>query len=459
MLVWVAAPTSPPTDPAGTRIQNCNQQVRVTSFAFTAIVNVSTCTPYAIDRRMNKISHCNAAHSQVDIGVQLSPAECHLVAEPSAELRVDGNLARRTSLPAGVYWDNALPGFGLRVRSSGHKSWVIKLRERGSQKYLTLGEPEKLAAPAARKLAQSRLANAMLDGLPQRPKQATEQTFSGYAERFWSDYARHWKPSTERRNARCLRCDLLPWFGDISLASITRSDVIRWRDSLAGSEATFNRALPVLSVMLGYAEQAGLRRAGSNPCKGTPRYSRDLPDRYLSGAEYRRLARVLTGAEEKHPSAVTAVRLLMFTGARSDEIMSLRWEYVDGTRLNLPDSKTGPKTVWLNQPALKALDVLPRSPSGPLFPAARVAKPMQLYPHWDRFRRQAALPDVRLHDLRHSFASIAIANGIPLTMIGRLLGHALPETTARYAHLADDVIADAAARVSGGIAEALGLGR
>lgn len=342
---------------------------------------------------------------------------------------------------------------------SGHKSWIVKLRERGSQKYVTLGAPETLTAPAARKLAQRRLADAMLDGLPKRPKPSSEQTFAGYAERFWSDCARRWKPSTEARNALCLRCDLLPWFGDMSVAAITRSDVLRWRDALAACPTTFNRALPVLSVMLGYAEQAGLRRAGSNPCKGSPRYKHQLPDRYLSATEYRRLARVLADAEEKQPSAVTAVQLLMFTGARSAEITSLRWEYLDGTRLRLPDSKTGPKTIWLNRPALDALDLLPRSASGPVFVGSRGGTPIKLFAPWDRPRRQAALPDVRLHDLRHSFASIAIADGIPLTMIGRLLGHALPETTARYAHLADDVIADAAARVSSGIAAALGLGR
>ena len=108
----------------------------------------------------------------------------------------------------------------------------------------------------------------MLDGLPRRPKQAPEQTFGGYAQRFWSDYATHWKPSTEARNARCLRCDLLPWFGDMSLASIARSDVIRWRDSLADSEATFNRALPVLSVMLGYAEAGGSPSRRIEPVQG-----------------------------------------------------------------------------------------------------------------------------------------------------------------------------------------------
>ena len=368
-------------------------------------------------------------------------------------------MARRTRLHSGVYWDDALPGFGLRVRTTGHKSWIVKLRERGSQAYVTLGTPPELSAPDARTLAQKRLADAMLDGLPQRPAPTMEQTFRGYAERFWSDYARHWKPSTEKRNARCLRCDLLPWFGDLSLREIARSDILRWRDSLVGRQATFNRALPVLSIMLAYAEQLGVRRTGSNPCKGTPRYSRQLPDRYLTATEYRRLARVLADAEAGYPLAVTAIRVLMFTGARSNEILSLRWEYVDGTRLNLPDSKTGPKTVWLNRPALDALDLLPRALSGPLFPAPRAGGPMQLYALWDRLRRRAALPDVRLHDLRHSFASIAIADGMPLTMIGRLLGHALPETTARYAHLADDVIADAAARVSGGIAEALGLER
>ncbi|WP_404478354.1 site-specific integrase [Novosphingobium sp. BL-52-GroH] len=152
-----------------------------------------------------------------------------------------------------------------------------------------------------------------------------------------------------------------------------------------------------------------------------------------------------------------AIRLLLFTGARRGEITGLRWEDVRSDRLCLPDSKTGPKTVWLNAPAVTVLATLQgNSTQGLVFPHEQCDRSINLAPEWLRERRSAAIPDVRLHDLRHSFASVAIAASIPLTTIGKLLGHALPETTARYAHLADDMIADSAERVCSGLARALG---
>ncbi len=149
----------------------------------------------------------------------------------------------------------------------------------------------------------------------------------------------------------------------------------------------------------------------------------------------------------------------MFTGARSGEIAGLKWAYVQPPRLVLPDSKTGPKTVYLNSPAMAVIDALPRGELDAfVFPDRNgLHRPVRLDNSWARIRRRAALPDVRVHDLRHSFASVAIADNVSLHNIGKLLGHALPETTARYAHLADDVIADAADRVCGGLAAALGV--
>ena len=159
-----------------------------------------------------------------------------------------------------------------------------------------------------------------------------------------------------------------------------------------------------------------------------------------------------------HPSEVAAIRLLLFTGARCGEIATLEWAWVKPDRLALPDSKTGAKTVYLNAPARDVMVRLKkRSGTQLVFPSNRVSTPINLGVFWTKLRRTCALPDVRLHDLRHSFASTAIMDGVPLATIGKLLGHLLPETTARYAHLADDTIADAAQRVSGSLAKCLGL--
>jgi integrase len=149
---------------------------------------------------------------------------------------------------------------------------------------------------------------------------------------------------------------------------------------------------------------------------------------------------------------------LLYTGARVGEILSLRWEWVQPPRLALPDSKTGPKTIWLNSQALTILEALPRRVDCPLvFPDKTGNAPVAVISWWTALRLRCSMPDLRIHDLRHSFASTAIMDNVPLATIGKLLGHALPETTARYAHLADDVIADAAQRVSGGLAKAMGL--
>jgi integrase len=152
------------------------------------------------------------------------------------------------------------------------------------------------------------------------------------------------------------------------------------------------------------------------------------------------------------------VRLLLFTGARLGEILNLRWEWVQPPRLLLPDSKTGAKTIWLNCQALEVLEGINRRDGVELvFPNKSGTKPIILDNWWLPFRRRCALPDVRIHDLRHSFASTAIMDNVPLATIGKLLGHVLPETTAKYAHLSDDVIGDAANRIAGSLAQAIGL--
>jgi integrase len=155
---------------------------------------------------------------------------------------------------------------------------------------------------------------------------------------------------------------------------------------------------------------------------------------------------------------VQAIRLIIYTGARRGEIENLCWEWVQPPRIMLPDSKTGPKVLYLNSQAQAVIEAMPDRPiSGPMYPALRPQGSINLTPAWAAIKHHAALPDVRIHDLRHSFASIAIADGVSLVVIGKLLGHALAETTERYAHLADEAISDAAQRVSGSLARCLGL--
>ena len=193
----------------------------------------------------------------------------------------------------------------------------------------------------------------------------------------------------------------------------------------------------------------GLRPEESNPCRGIRRYRRKGRERFLSDDEIRRLAATLSTHTRRQPLQVAAVRLLLLTGCRRGEILMLRWsDYREG-HLFLRDSKTGPRTVWLSQPARNVLDALERT-SRWVFPAPRTGGPHHgtwLERFWIEIRAEADLRDARLHDLRHTHASIALRQGETVLAIGRLLGHRSPETTLKYTHLADAMVRDAAETV------------
>jgi integrase len=197
--------------------------------------------------------------------------------------------------------------------------------------------------------------------------------------------------------------------------------------------------------MMNLAEVWRMRPNGSNPCRHIKKYRENKRERYLSEAELARLGEALTEVDQDGtvmPSAVAAIRLLIFTGARLSEILTLRWDYVEHSYLRLPDSKTGAKVIYLNPPASELLARLPRIVDNPYVipgnkPGARL---VNLQKPWRLIRARAGLEDVRIHDLRHTFASIGAASGLSLPMIGKLLGHTQAATTERYAHLADDPV-------------------
>lgn len=188
--------------------------------------------------------------------------------------KLDGNMARRKLVFDGVIWAQRLTGFGLRVRKTGYKAWIVKLSERGRPRVVTLGPVTEINARTARTSARVLIERALLDGLPvgQTVRQGRlAPLFREFAPEFWADYAHHWKPSTQQSNRRLIRRELVPIFGATRLDALTRVDALRWRDDLAGRSGVFDRALPVLAVMLGYAEQLGYRPKGSNPTRRMPR--------------------------------------------------------------------------------------------------------------------------------------------------------------------------------------------
>ncbi|MEQ1890400.1 MAG: site-specific integrase [Alphaproteobacteria bacterium] len=253
------------------------------------------------------------------------------------------------------------------------------------------------------------------------------------------------KPSTARHYRDILERIVAPKLGTHLAATVTRSDVARLHHAMNSVPYQANRMLAVLSVMFNWAEQHGYRPDGSNPCRYIGKYPESKRERFLSEAELARLADTLKKTEAdgaESPYVIAAVRLLLFTGARLNEILSLQWSHIDIERasLRLPDSKTGAKTIYLSAPALATLAVIPRIEGNPftICGGKAGAHLVNLEKPWRRIRARASLPGVRLHDLRHSFASFAASGGLSLPMIGKLLGHTQPATTARYAHLAHD---------------------
>jgi integrase len=247
-----------------------------------------------------------------------------------------------------------------------------------------------------------------------------------------------------------------------TIGDLKRLDIARLHHELSDKPYQANRVLAFLSAFFNWAEKHGLRPDGSNPCRHVEKYREGRRERFLSQAELGRLGDALREAEKDKtcsPWVIAAIRLLSFTGARRNEILTLRWEHVSEEHecLMLPDSKTGRKAIHLNAPALALLQTIPRIEGNAYVICGE--KPgrhlVNLEKPWRRIRTAAQLDDVRLHDLRHSFASVAASGGQSLVVIGKMLGHSQPATTARYAHLADDPVKAASDAVGRHIAAAM----
>jgi integrase len=256
-----------------------------------------------------------------------------------------------------------------------------------------------------------------------------------------------------------------PKLGTRKACDIERKDIAEFHHNLRDIPYQANRTLGVLSKMCNLAEVWGLRPDHSNPCRHVKKYPEQKRERFLSPEEYIALGKTLDaidtdGSESK--SAITALRLLMLTGCRLGEIMTLRWEYVDlkAREFRLPDSKTGAKVVHFGETAVDVLQSIERTPGNPWVITGRKdgARLTDLQHPWRRIRARAGLPNLRIHDLRHSYASGALALGEGLPMIGKLLGHTQVQTTARYAHLASDPVKTAASKVSDTIGKAIWKG-
>jgi integrase len=413
------------------------------------------------------------------------------------------------SLPPGATaWDPEVRGFFVR-RQRRDAFYGVKYRDKeGRQRVFTIGRhgPGDWMPDRARKEA-IRIEGLVRDGkdpAAERDQNRTAPSLAQFAGRYVAEYASaQKKPRTLVEDERLLRLRILPVLGEAKLRHLSRADVARFHAGMRKTPVAANRALALLSAILGWAERVGERPDASNPCRHVDRYPEKSRERLLTASELARLGDALdraadawtpdskaawrdlcllqakeagesnaeAQAADRMPTrdtaedwrAIAAVRLLITTGGRLGEILTLRWEWIDATRgtARLPDSKTGTKNLYLPPAALAVLDALPRLAGNPHVlagdrPGAHfigIQKP------WQRIRKLAALADLRLHDLRHAFASVAVASGDSLFIVGKILGHRQASTTERYSHLAPDPALAVATRTAERLTDLMGANR
>lgn len=393
-----------------------------------------------------------------------------------------GRISQRTiaQLKAGqVLWDDIVRGFGVR-RQRSTAVYVLKYRFRRRQRFVTIGphgspwDVDDARQEARRLLGILASKERPRDPAEERDRAASETDFAAFSKRYLAEFAAiRKKPRSIAEDTRNLEAHILPTIGKLKLSEISRSDLIQFHLSMKSTPIAANRCLALVSHIFSMAEKWGLSEFGANPCKRIDRYKEKRRERFLSEEEISRLGDALRAAETNytiHQStrrspedwrAIVCYRLLLYTGARLGEILSLQWDWIDWDRgvARLPDSKTGARDLILSQQAMTVLRSIKKRnfqlyPGNKfVLPGDKQGKPFSgIQKPWQRIRQLANLPDVRLHDLRHSFASTAVSSGHSLYIVGTLLGHQNVSTTQRYAHLSTAPIKEVSDRIATKIA-------
>jgi integrase len=351
-----------------------------------------------------------------------------------------------------IIFDSQVPGLGLRTTPTGTRIFITQGRVAGRKRRITIGFADRMTLSEARTEALQVLA-IMRQGVDPTEDRKARLRASAAQSITIRELSEQWlvefvipklKPRTVSDYRQLLARHILPALGNLAVAEIDRRHIEQRHVAMAGTPRRANYAAAVIKALLSFAIKRGLR--SNNPAVGIVPYRENRRERFLSEAEIGAAADGITAAEKSGkvgPFAAGGLRLALFTGARSGEVTAIQWSQIDWERrlVRLPDSKTNePKTIHLNDAAIAVLKHLPRV--GPYVIAG--GRRNQPYTHltraWGIARKHAGLDDVRLHDLRHSYASLALGRGVPLAVIGKLLGHRNPNTTQRYAHLARDAV-------------------
>jgi integrase len=380
-----------------------------------------------------------------------------------------------------LVWDTQQQGFGVRFWPTGAKIFQVKARINGKQRWFNVGRyGTNKTLDEAREKAAKILGNIAdkKDPAAEREEERNAITVKELCALYLKEGCATKKETTLVSDRGRILRHIIPLLGDIRVKDVKRGDIERFVQSVAtgktakdertgkygraivrGGKGTATRTVGLLGGILTFAVGRGFIE--DNPARGVKKFKDKKCERFLSEAELGKLGEALRQAEAagENKAAIEAIKMLMLTGCRKGEILTLKWAHVDfdWSCLRLPDSKTGAKVVPIGKAALDLLKGISKSEGNPyVFTSNKEGTHLVgLYKVWDRVRELAGLEDVRLHDLRHSFASVGAASGDSLLMIGALLGHKDAKTTARYAHLSDNPIKQAADRIAGVIVGAM----
>jgi integrase len=344
-------------------------------------------------------------------------------------------------------WHDDPRGLGVRIYPSGLRSWVLHYRHKGRRRFKTLGQVGVLSLHQARNLAIQTLGRLLEQraariAAPEAVAGAVAVTLKALGDRFLEERCSDIKAKTREMYDSAIRLHLYPALGHHPAIAVEREDVLKLRESLKTIPSTGGLALRLLNRMYEFGQEVGTVPVGTNPCQAIPGFKNNKRERYLSEEELARLAEAFRWVEQNTKSSVynlAALRVTLLTGCRKNEIRTLKWSYVDfdNSCFRFPDSKTGAKVVPVGGVVLDLLGCLERVEGNEyVFPGQIPGQPVsELKSVWGQIIRQAGLTNIRIHDLRHTFATTACADGVAMSQIQKLLVHTQESMTRRYVHV------------------------
>jgi len=353
-----------------------------------------------------------------------------------------------------IEWDSEVKGFGVRVNLNLKKTFILKFRVgqgRSAQvRKPVIGTFGVLKVEEARKIARKWLLEAS-EGKDPKEVDKTNVMLKDFFEVYLEHYAKPKKKlSSIEEDKRLMRLHISPSFGKVCIKDITRAMITKHHQSMHATPHGANRMLALLSKMMNLAEKWEYRPLNSNPCRHIDRYKEKGREVYLTMSKIEKIGLAIKELEKtESPYILAAIKMLLFTGRRTSEILTLRWEYLDfeNSKMHLPETKTGAKTFHLSSTTKQLLFSLP-SREGFVFKSVVLGKRVTIVRHiWKKICKLADIDNVRVHDLRHTYASLAIHQGFSLPIISKMLGHTDTRTTERYAHLHDDPVNQAVDKI------------